>query len=126
VQYSLAVDRSNPYISDLYQPSHPSIIRLMQQVVDAAYLHGKWIGICGEMASDPILVPLVLGLGIHELSMSPVAIPMVKRLVRHVRMYEAEALVKGSLECTTAAEVLALCRAFIKRVLPEILQVEGR
>lgn len=122
VQYSLAVDRSNPDISYLYQPTHPSIIRLMKNVVDAAYEHGRWVGICGEMASEPILVPLILGLGIQELSMSPVSIPLVKRLVRHVRMYEAEELVERALECATADEVLEHCHGFIQRVLPEVLQ----
>lgn len=121
VQYSLAVDRSNPDIAYLYQPSHPSIIRMVQHVVHAAYAHGKWVGICGEMASEPLLVPLVLGLGIHELSMSPVAIPAVKQLVRRVRMYEAEALVDQAVKCGSAEEVLGLCREFLRRVSPEML-----
>jgi phosphotransferase system enzyme I (PtsI) len=121
VQYSLAVDRSNPDISYLYQPSHPSIIRMLQNVVHAAYAHGKWIGICGEMASEPLLVPLVLGLGIHELSMAPVAIPAVKQLVRHLRMHEAEALVEQAVKCGSAEEVLGLCREFLRRVSPEML-----
>jgi phosphotransferase system enzyme I (PtsI) len=121
VQYSLAVDRSNPDISYLYQPSHPSIIRMLRHVVDAVYAHGKWIGICGEMASEPLLVPLVLGLGIHELSMSPVSIPAVKQLVRHVRMREAEALVDQAAKCGTAEEVLGLCRDFLRRFWPDLL-----
>jgi phosphotransferase system enzyme I (PtsI) len=121
VQYSLAVDRSNPDISYLYQPSHPSIIQLIRHVVEAAYNHGKWVGICGEMAAEPLLAPLVLGMGIHELSMSPVAIGPIKRLVRHMRMYEAEALVAEALGCGTAEEVLDLCREFLQRVCPEIL-----
>jgi phosphotransferase system enzyme I (PtsI) len=121
IQYSLAADRSNPDISYLYQPCHPSIIRLIRQVAHAAYAHGKWVGICGEMASDPVLVPLVLGLGIHELSMSPVAIAPVKRLIRHMKMHEAEALVRQSLQCSTAAEVLELCRTLVRRVAPDLL-----
>jgi len=125
VQYSLAVDRSNPDIAYLYQPSHPSIIRMMQHVVHAAYAHGKWVGICGEMASEPLLAPLVLGLGIHELSMSPVAIPAVKQLVRRVRMHEAEALVDQAVRCGSAEEVLGLCREFLRRVAPEMLTGEG-
>jgi phosphotransferase system enzyme I (PtsI) len=121
VQYSLAVDRSNPDISYLYQPSHPSIIRMMQQVAQAVYAHGKWLGICGEMASEPLLVPLLLGLGIHELSMSPVSIPAVKQLVRRVRMHEAEALVDQAVNCGSAEDVLVLCREFIRRVSPDLL-----
>ena len=121
VQYSLAVDRSNPDISYLYQPSHPSIIRMMQHVAQAVYAHGRWLGICGEMASEPLLVPLLLGLGIHELSMSPVSIPAVKQLVRRVRMHEAEALVEQAVNCGSAEEVLVLCREFIRRVSPDLL-----
>ena len=121
VQYSLAVDRSNPDIAYLYQPSHPSIIRMMQHVAQAAYAHGRWLGICGEMASEPLLVPLLLGLGIHELSMSPVSIPAVKQLVRRVRMHEAEALVDQAVNCGSAEDVLVLCREFLRRVSPDLL-----
>ena len=121
VQYSLAVDRSNPDISYLYQPGHPSIVRLIHHVVEAAYAHGIWVGICGEMAAEPLLAPLVLGVGIHELSMSPVAIAPIKRLIRHMRMYEAEELVAQALRCSTAGEVLQLCRDFLGRVCPDIL-----
>ncbi len=121
IQYSMAADRSNPDISYLYQPCHPSIIRLIRSVSQAAYAHGKWVSICGEMAADPILVPLVLGLGIHELSMSPVAIAPVKRLIRRMRMHEAEALVKQALHCGSASEVMALCRAYVQKVAPDLL-----
>jgi phosphoenolpyruvate-protein phosphotransferase (PTS system enzyme I) len=121
VQYSLAVDRSNPDLSYLYQPSHPSIIRMIQHVAQAAYAHGKWLGVCGEMASEPLLVPLLLGLGIHELSMSPVSIPTIKQLVRHLRMHEAETLVDRAVGCGSAEEVLVLCRDFIRRNSPDLL-----
>jgi len=121
IQYSLAADRANPDISYLYQPSHPAIIHLLKGVVDAAYAHGKWVGICGEMASEPMLVPIVLGLGIHELSMSPVAIGAIKKLIRQMRMYEAEELVEQALQCSTAREVWKLCEEFVQRVAPELL-----
>lgn len=123
VQYSMAVDRLNPDLSYLYQPGHPAIIRLLKVITDAAYEHGKWVGICGEMAADPLLVPVILGLGILELSMSPVSIPVVKRLIRHVRMHEAEALASQAMECDTAEEVTTLCRQFVARVAPELLQI---
>ncbi|MBN2450716.1 MAG: phosphoenolpyruvate--protein phosphotransferase [Lentisphaeria bacterium] len=124
VQYSLAVDRSNPDISYLYQPTHPAIIRMIQHVVQAVYTHGKWIGICGEMAAEPLYAPLILGLGIHELSMAPVAIPEVKRVVRHIRMHEAEALVDQAVTCGTAEEVTTLCRNFLRKNYPEALPAE--
>jgi len=122
IQYSLAADRANPDISYLYQPTNPAIVRLIRSVVQAAYAHGKWVGICGEMASEPLLVPLILGTGINELSMSPVALGPVKRLIRRIRMYEAEELVDQAVACATAAEVRKLCEGFIKRVAPDAIQ----
>ena len=120
VQYALAVDRANTDISHLYQPCHPAIIRLLRSVLQAAWSHGKWVSICGEMAGDPILVPLILGLGIHELSMSPVAIGLVKRLIRRVRMHDAELLVQRALSCGTGAEVRSLCEKLVKKAAPDI------
>ncbi len=121
IQYSLAVDRANPEIAYLYQPSHPSIVRLIQQVVHTAYKHGKWVSICGEMAGEPSLVPLILGLGIHELSMSSVSLGLIKRLIRRMRMYDAENLVRKALMSSTAAEVRKLCDDFVRRVAPDLL-----
>jgi len=121
IQYSLAADRANPKIAYLYQPCHPSIIRLLKETVEAAWRHGIWVSICGEMASDPLVAPLIMGLGIHELSMSPVAIGIIKRVVRHIRMHEAEALVHKALQCGTAAEVMEICDDFINRVAPDVL-----
>lgn len=121
IQYSLAVDRANPDIAYLYQPCHPSIVRLIQRVVHTAYEHGKWVSICGEMAGEPSLVPLILGLGIHELSMSPVSIGLIKRLIRRMRMYDAENLVRKALMSATAQEVQTLCDDFVRRVAPDLL-----
>ncbi len=120
VQYSLAVDRANPDIAYLYQPAHPSMIYLMQKVVHVAYEHGKWVSICGEMAGDASLVPLILGLGIHELSMSSVSLALIKRLIRRIRMYDAENLVRLSLQCGTASEVQKLCDDFIQKFVPDL------
>ncbi len=122
IQYSLAVDRANPDIAHLYQPTHPAIIRLLRGVVEAAAVHGKWVGMCGEMAGDPVLVPLVLGLGIHELSLAPPALGVVKRLVRRLRMCEAEQLVAEAAACATAADVRRLCVSFVRRAAPELLR----
>lgn len=121
IQYSLAADRANPDIAYLYQPSHPSIIRLIKGVVQAAYDNGKWVSICGEMAGEPLLAPLVLGLGIHELSMGPVSLGLIKRLVRRMAMHDAESLVQDAMQCGTAAEVRTLCRNFVQGVAPDLL-----
>jgi phosphotransferase system enzyme I (PtsI) len=121
VQYSLAAARANPDVSYLYQPGHPSIIRLIKTVVDAAYSEGKWVGICGEMAGEPLLVPLVLGLGIHELSMSVHSLGVVKRLIRRMRMHAAEELVREASACGTAKEVITLCEALVAKTAPDLL-----
>ncbi len=121
VQYSLAVDRANPDIAFLYQPPHPAVLRLIHNVVKVACSHGKWVSLCGEMAAEPLYTPLVLGMGIHELSMSPLAIPPIRRLVRRIHMYDAENLMAEALRCGNADEVEALCRALIAKACPEML-----
>ncbi|MBR0459260.1 MAG: phosphoenolpyruvate--protein phosphotransferase [Victivallales bacterium] len=121
VQYSLAVDRGNPAIAYLYQPAHPAVLRQMKHVVDAAYASGKWVSVCGEMAAELLYTPLILGMGIHELSMSPMSLPSVHQLISNIRMQDAEILVAQALECNDGLEVDALCRNFLQRACPEIL-----
>ena len=82
IQYSLAVDRTNEKIAHLYDPTHPAIVRLIKLTVDAAHQVGNWVGVCGEMAGDPVLVPLLLGLGVDELSVAPPTVPQIKFLIR--------------------------------------------
>ncbi|MBQ9369269.1 MAG: phosphoenolpyruvate--protein phosphotransferase, partial [Victivallales bacterium] len=115
VQYSMAVDRSNADIAYLYQPAHPAVLRQMKNVVDTALRKGKWVSICGEMAGDPLYTPLLLGMGIQELSMSPVSLAQVHKYIRNIRMYEAEELVRKALQCKDGREVEALCRERIEQ-----------
>ncbi len=86
IQYTLAVDRGNEKISHLYQPLHPAVLRMISMVVDAGRAYGIPVGVCGEMASDPICVLVLLSLGVEKLSMAPNAIPMIKQVVRSVQM----------------------------------------
>jgi phosphotransferase system enzyme I (PtsI) len=125
VQYTLAVDRVNERVAYLYEPTHPAIIRLIKSTIDVGHEHGIWVGICGEMAANPLMAPLLMGLGIDEFSMSPSAVPLVKASIRSVRFHEAEELAQLVLTSESAPKVLQLCRQLIERVSPEILELVG-
>lgn len=118
VQYTMAVDRLNPNVSNLYQPTNPAIIRMLYDLTTTAYKHGRWVGICGEAASDPLLLPLLLGCGIQEFSMTPSLLTTIKRLVRRIRMFEAEHLVQQAIKCATAEEVATLSQAYLNKIDP--------
>ncbi len=89
IQYTLAVDRGNEQVASLYDPFHPAILRLLRNIVSAANREGIWVGVCGEMASDPLCAVLLVGLGVDELSMGPSAVPRIKRLIRQIRLADA-------------------------------------
>ncbi len=126
VQYTLAVDRNSEKMAYLYQPSHPSILNLIKRVVDAARANGIWVSVCGEMASDPRFTALLMGVGVHELSMSPLSIPPLRRLIRKIRMYEAEEVAEKCLKCATAGEALELSENFLRTVAPDIFSLTTR
>ena len=123
VQYTLAVDRVNERVAYLYEPTHPAIVRLIKSTIDVGHEHGIWTGICGEVAANPLMSPLLMGLGIDEFSMSPSAIPMVKQAIRNLRFAEAEELARAALASESATEVLSLCIALAEKVSPEILEL---
>ncbi|OQW94752.1 MAG: phosphoenolpyruvate--protein phosphotransferase [Verrucomicrobia bacterium A1] len=125
VQYTLAVDRVNERVAYLYEPTHPAIIRLIKNTIDVGHDHGIWVGVCGEMAANPIMAPLLMGLGLDEFSMSPTAVPLVKDVVRALRFSDSENLAKAVLASESASEVLALCRELAEKVTPEILELVG-
>lgn len=105
VQYLLAVDRSNPHTADLYFSTHPSILRMIRMVVASCNCARKPVIICGECAADPVLIPLLLGLGIREFSVAARHIPLVKHTIRKWRILEACRLAEGALEHTAAQEL---------------------
>ena len=109
IQYALAVDRVNERIASLYEPTHPAVIRLLKMVADAAHKHKIWAGVCGEMAGDLTMVPLLLGLGMDELSVSASLVPRVKRAVQSLSIPECEKLVAAALKLNTPVEILARC-----------------
>jgi phosphotransferase system enzyme I (PtsI) len=124
IQYSLAVDRMNEKIAHLYEPTHPAIVRLIKATVDAAHRHNVWVSVCGEMAGDPVLTPLLLGLGVDELSASPPLIPTVKFLVRRLKISEARELAAFALECESAAEILGRCQELARQIAPSLFDTK--
>jgi phosphotransferase system enzyme I (PtsI) len=109
IQYALAVDRVNEKIAYLYQPTHPAILRLLKMVAEAAHENQIWVGVCGEMAGDVALVPLLLGLGVDELSAAAILVPRVKRAVQSLSIPECRQLVEEAMQLNTASEILARC-----------------
>src|SRR5215468_4027083 len=118
IQYTMAVDRVNEYVSYLYEPLHPSLLRLLGEVARAAHAVGIPVAVCGEMAGEPMIAPVLIGLGIRELSMSAVSVPEVKALIRATRTPEAEALVQRIAKLGTAAEVRAMVADYVFGLTP--------
>jgi phosphotransferase system enzyme I (PtsI) len=121
VQYTLAVDRTNEKIAQLYQPCHPGVIRLIQNVVDTAHAHGKWVGVCGEMAGDVRLTPLMVGLDLDELSMGSVSIPRVKRAVQSLSHQAMKELVGSLVGRVSAREIAGELEKVAQSHYPELL-----
>jgi phosphotransferase system enzyme I (PtsI) len=109
IQYGIAVDRTNERVAHLYQPTHPAVVRLLKMVADAGHAHDIWVGVCGEMAGDLAMTPLLLGLGMDELSVGASTVPRVKRAVQSLTHSECEKLVTESLELDTPSAILARC-----------------
>jgi len=121
VQYTLAVDRTNGHIAHLYEPTHPAVLRLIKHVVEAAHNNGIWTGVCGEMGGDILLTPLLIGLGVDELSAGSAAIPRVKRAVRSLDFQYCHNLAVEALRMDTPAAVLASCEEAARAHYPELL-----
>ena len=110
-QYTLAIDRGHPTLSAQADGLHPAVLQLIDITVRAAHAHGKWVGVCGELAADPLAVPVLIGLGVDELSVSARSIPEVKARVREFSLSEAQGLAQKALVVGTPAEVRALVEA---------------
>ncbi|PYJ56869.1 MAG: phosphoenolpyruvate--protein phosphotransferase [Verrucomicrobia bacterium] len=122
IQYSLAVDRLNEKIAHLYEPTHPAIVRLIKATVEAGRRNGIWVGVCGEMAGDPALVPLLLGLDVDELSAAFSVVPQVKFLIRRLKLSEARQLADFALNCESGSEILARSQALARRIAPGLFE----
>jgi phosphotransferase system enzyme I (PtsI) len=121
IQYAMAVDRVNERIAHLYEPTHPAVIRLLKMVADAAHKHNIWVGVCGEMAGDLTMVPLLLGLGMDELSVSASLVPRVKSAVQSLSIPECEQLVQEALELETPTEILGRCGEVAQRHYADLI-----
>jgi len=122
IQYSLAVDRMNEKIAHLYEPTHPAIVRLIKSTVDAAHKQGIQVSVCGEMAGDPTMAPLLLGLGVDELSAAPPLVPPVKFLIRHLKLSQAKELADFALESESAVDILARCQELARQIAPGLFE----
>jgi len=122
IQYSLAVDRMNEKIAHLYQPTHPAIIRLIKTTVDAARRHNIRVAVCGEMASEPVFAPLLLGLGVDELSAAPPLLPQIKFMLRRLKITETQALAEFALQCESGAEIFARCQELARQSAPSLFE----
>jgi phosphotransferase system enzyme I (PtsI) len=125
IQYSLAIDRTNEHVAYLYQPYHPALLRMVKQVVDAAKKEGISVAMCGEMASDPLCVLLLLGMGLDELSVNPPSIPRVKMLIRMATKKECDEYLAQAMTCVTSEQVRQLLNKKMSERFPKYFTSEG-
>jgi phosphotransferase system enzyme I (PtsI) len=121
IQYTIAVDRINERIAHLYEPTHPAIIRLIKIIVNAAHAHNLWVGVCGEMAGEISLTPLLVGLGVDELSTGAALVPRVKRAVQSLDVGVCLQLVDEVKNMESAEAILEKCEAVAKTYYPELM-----
>jgi len=121
IQYTVAVDRVNPHVADLYRPTHPAVIRLIKRTIDAANSNGIWTGVCGEMAGDIRLTPLLIGLGVEELSVGPHQVPRVGQAVRSLSHAECAAMADEALKKGHSYEILGLSLALARKYYGNLL-----
>ena len=114
IQYTMAADRMSEKVSYLYQPYNPAILRLVKNVIEASHKEGKWTGMCGEMAGDSLAIPLLLGMGLDEFSMSATSILQARSQIKNLKLDEMKELVEKAVMCATTEEVLALIEEYTK------------
>jgi phosphoenolpyruvate-protein phosphotransferase (PTS system enzyme I) len=123
VQYTSAIDRDNEAVAYLYRPEHPAILKMINQVMEAARNKGIWVSVCGEMAGDPRYTPLLVGLGVHELSMSSVSIGAIRRIIRKLSLHETEEVAKRAMGCHTSDDALNESLQLLDAISPDITEL---
>ncbi len=126
IQYSLAIDRVNEHVAHMYQPLHPAILRLIHRTIEAGHQAGIPVAMCGEMAGDPLYIPILLGLGLDELSMNPVTVARVKQVIRLVSWEESRRMVQEALTLKTTEQVNRFVRLQMSRRFPELFGPNGK
>jgi phosphotransferase system enzyme I (PtsI) len=114
VQYLLAVDRGNERIAHLFENLHPAVLRVIKQVIDAGHKRGVWVGMCGEMAADRLATVLLVGMEIDGLSVSPIDVPEIKKIIRSISFREAEKVAQKALEFSTTKEIKDFMRQYLR------------
>jgi phosphotransferase system enzyme I (PtsI) len=114
----------NEKIAHLYEPTHPAIVRLIKATVEAGHRRQIRVSVCGEMASDPILAPLLIGLGVDELSAALPLVAPVKFIIRRLKLTEAKELAEFAMTCEDAGEILARCQELARQIAPGLFEDE--
>jgi phosphotransferase system enzyme I (PtsI) len=118
-QYTMAADRTNPKVAELSNAFQPAVLRLIKMVIDAAHAEHKWVGMCGELAGEPLAAPILIGLGLDEFSMSPPFIPLVKQIIRNLNAKEMVDLADGALQLESPKDI----QEFVKQEVPFITEI---
>jgi phosphotransferase system enzyme I (PtsI) len=125
IQYTLAIDRVNEHVAHMYQPLHPAILRLLQQTVEAGHQAGIPVAMCGEMAGEPLYIPILLGLGLDELSMNPMSIPRVKRIIRMASHKKAKKFLNKVMALNTTEEINAYVKQEMFQLFSDSFGING-
>jgi phosphotransferase system enzyme I (PtsI) len=120
IQYTLAVDRDNDAVAPLYQQFNPAVLRTIKMTIDAGHRRKVWVGMCGEMAGDPVATMLLVGLGLDEFSMIPTTLPEIKKIIRSIRFRDAKRVAEKALTMTTPEEIRSYLSSVLKGCIPEI------
>jgi phosphoenolpyruvate-protein phosphotransferase len=118
-QYTMAADRTNPKVADLSNAFYPAVLRLIREVIKAAHAEGKWVGMCGELAGEPLAAPILLGLGLDEFSMNPPMVPLIKQILRGLDANEMKAVAEQALQLESPKQI----ENFVKEKVPFIAQL---
>jgi phosphotransferase system enzyme I (PtsI) len=125
IQYALAIDRINERVTYLYEPLHPAVLRLIKRVIDVGHDAGVRVAMCGEMAGEPAYIMILLGLEIDELSMNPLAIPRVKKVIQESTLQESKALLEKVMTFSSAAMIREFVYNYMRERFPEEFQTNG-